>query len=406
MSIRITKTRRLNTHPAAGVLAIFALFAASGLAHADAIVRQVSGTVEIGRGEPPMWGPLAVGTRVAPNERIRTGGDGRVELSVDAATLRVHENSLLKLPASEANVDRVELERGHSLFDVLRREGHQFEVRTPTVVVSVKGTRFGVESDAEAGVVSVYRGVVGVRPAEATEAVETLVREGFLAAGGANFPIELDLAPEGDPWSDWQDFQRGAEQRSESQSRTSDVDRARTSFRRAVDVDVLKRAAERKPEVAERLRERIGNSKSVLSRDPEPRDSTSGDPSMPASPDILDTPDRVEDSKRQILDSSRAEEALDRFLTSIDTAAMTGGLLFPNGQTELTVDALRLLDAKELISLVDGLERLQSAYEASPVVGTPTTFVTDLTTVLLEDPSADPIEVERLINVLIGPLGQ
>ena len=250
----ITKTHWLNTHAAAGALAIVALLATSGLAKADAIVRQVSGTVEIGRGEPPMWGPLAVGARVAPNERVRTGGDGRVELSLDAATLRVHENSLLRLPAADAQIDRVELDSGLSLFDVTHREGHQFEVRTPTVVVSVKGTRFGVESDAEAGVVSVYRGVVGVRASDATEVVETLVHEGFLAMGGGAFPIELDVAPEGDAWSDWQDFLAGAAQRSSAKPRESEVERARTTLRRAVDVDVVKRAAERKPEIADRLR--------------------------------------------------------------------------------------------------------------------------------------------------------
>ncbi len=405
MSIRITQTRRLNTHPAAGVLAIFALFAASGLAHADAIVRQVSGTVEIGRGEPPMWGPLAVGTRVAPDERIRTGGDGRVELSVDAATLRVHENSLLKLPAAEANVDRVELERGHSLFDVLRREGHQFEVRTPTVVVSVKGTRFGVESDAESGVVSVYRGVVGVRPSEATEAVETLVREGFLAAGGANFPIELDLAPEGDPWSDWQDFQRDARHGSLSPLRGNELERARTNLRRAVDGDVVKRAAERKPEIAERLRERVNDAKAALQRDSDAKDSPSSDSSVPASPGILDTLERVDDNQRQILDSSRTEQALEQVLTSIDTVAMTGGVPFPNGETTLSVDALTGVEPLEIIKLLDGLEALQSTFDASPTAGTPTTFATDLESVLVGD-GMDQIAAQRLIDRLIGPLAR
>ena len=49
----ITKTHWLNTHAAAGALAIVALFATSGLAKADAIVRQLSGTVvRIGQSGP------------------------------------------------------------------------------------------------------------------------------------------------------------------------------------------------------------------------------------------------------------------------------------------------------------------------------------------------------------------
>ena len=399
----ITKTHWLNTHAAAGALAIVALLATSGLAKADAIVRQVSGTVEIGRGEPPMWGPLAVGARVAPNERVRTGGDGRVELSLDAATLRVHENSLLRLPAADAQIDRVELDSGLSLFDVTHREGHQFEVRTPTVVVSVKGTRFGVESDAEAGVVSVYRGVVGVRASDATEVVETLVHEGFLAMGGGAFPIELDVAPEGDAWSDWQDFQAGATQRSSAKPRESEVERARTTLRRAVDVDVVKRAAERKPEIADRLRKRVEDAKAAVLRDADSKDPASDDASAPASPGILDALDQVDDSQRQILDSTRAQDALEQVLTSIDTAGMTGGLPFPNGETTLSVDALTGVEPQEIIRLVDGLQDLQAAFDASPTAGTPTTFATDLESALVSD-GMDQTAAQRLIDRLIGPL--
>ena len=124
----------------------------------------MSGTVEIGQGEPPDWRALRAGEPIAANDRVRTGADGRVEIATAAGTLRVHENSMLRLPSSTAAADRVDLERGHSLFDVLRRGGRRFEVHTPTVVVSVKGTRFGVDARGGVGEVAVYHGVVGVRP--------------------------------------------------------------------------------------------------------------------------------------------------------------------------------------------------------------------------------------------------
>lgn len=400
-------TRRMKTASAMGALAFTALLATTGLAHADAIVRQVSGTVEIGRGEPPMWGPLAVGARVAPEERVRTGGDGRVELTLDAATLRVHENSLLKLPAAgapDSKVDRVELDSGLSLFDVTRRPGHQFEVRTPTVVVSVKGTRFSVESDAEAGVVSVARGVVGVHATDAADVVETLVREGFMAMGGGEFAIELDVAPEGDAWADWQDFDAGAAQRSSNHPRQSEVDRAKTTLRRAVDVDVVKRAAERKPEVADKLRERVDDAKAALLREADSKDPGSTGSSSPASPAVIDALDPIVDTQREILDSTRVQDALEQVLTSIDTVAMTGGLPFPNGETTLSVDTLTGVDPQELIQLVDGLVDLQTAFDASPTAGTPTTFATDLTTELVSG-GMDVTVAERLVGRLLGPLG-
>lgn len=253
-----TCSPRRGALPRAALVAL-ALLCASPAALAetpgDAVVRQLSGDVELGRGEPPSWQPLREGDRVKPSDRIRTGADGRVEITMAAGTLRVHENSLLRLPASTAETDRVDLERGHSLFDVLRRAGRRFEVHTPTVVVSVKGTRFGVDAGAETGAVAVYHGLVGVRTAGVEQAIETLVREGFVASGGAGRPIELDVAPAGDPWAAWQDFRNaGLEERPGLRTRLGDVERARRTLHRATGAEVLRRAAERKPEVAERLR--------------------------------------------------------------------------------------------------------------------------------------------------------
>jgi hypothetical protein len=395
-----------------GALAALATLALSSDAWADAIARQVSGQVEIGRGTPPVWTPLAVGAHVAPDEKIRTGADGRVELAVDAGTLRVHENSLLSLPAATPDADRVVLESGRSLFDVIRREGHRFEVDTPTVVVSVKGTRFGVETGADSGVVAVYRGVVGVHATEATDVVETLVREGFLATGGGDFPLELDVAPPGvDPWTAWQDFHAGAGPRTTPPTREKEVDRARASVRRTVDIDVVKRASERKPDLAERLRESLREAKEASTRGGDGKDSTTASsttdapPTLPASPDLVgSTLDTVDNVRGTLLDTTHSEGELDRFLTSIDTTAMTGGQAFPNGQTTLSADTLNGLQVDQVLQLVDGLETLQSTFDASPTPGTPTTFATDLQNVLVNDGMA-PVDAQRLIDRLIGPLG-
>lgn len=278
------------------VLALTLCTLASGSALAESLAQQVSGKVEIGRGEPPTWQALRAGDSIASNDRIRTGADGRVEITMAAGTLRVHENSMLRLPPPAAEADRVELEQGHSLFDVMRRAGRRFEVHTPTVVVSVKGTRFGVDASGEIGEVSVFRGVVGVRDAGLHDAIETLVREGFTASGGVGMPIELEVAPEGDPWIRWQDFQHQIGERREAPVRLNEVDRARATLHRATNADVLQKAAERKPEVADRLRklerdqakrERHGEKPGAIAdTNDEERDGpgADGETAMPAAP--------------------------------------------------------------------------------------------------------------------------
>ena len=161
-----------------------------------------TGSVEIGRGEPPTWKRADEGDALAAGDRIRTGEDGRAEIALESSTVRLYPNSLLRLPEpSEAGKTAVEMDRGGSLFDVLHR-GETFEVHTPEVVVSVKGTRFGVgvEGDESASV-AVYRGVVGVRPG-AGDASETLVHEGFAAFGHQNFELTWHGTGD-DPWESW-----------------------------------------------------------------------------------------------------------------------------------------------------------------------------------------------------------
>jgi hypothetical protein len=160
--------------------------------------------VELGRGEPPSWQPAAAGDALGAGDRVRTGEDGRAEIALERSTLRLYPNSLLRLPEASAG-EAVLMQRGTSLFDVLRR-GESFEVRTPEVVVSVKGTRFAVAlGEDDAASVSVYRGLVGVR-ADTKGARETLVQAGFAAFGRDSF--ELTWHGADDPWEGWSRSER------------------------------------------------------------------------------------------------------------------------------------------------------------------------------------------------------
>ncbi len=68
---------------AARISGLFVLMLlATSLALADAVLTQVSGDVEIGRGQPTQWSTARAGDAMAPNDRVRTGANGRVEIEV------------------------------------------------------------------------------------------------------------------------------------------------------------------------------------------------------------------------------------------------------------------------------------------------------------------------------------
>lgn len=242
----------------ASVLAL-SLIAAALLAPTEGPhVASVSGDVELATGVPPVFRPVGAGEPIGPGDVIRTGTDGRAELDLGRATVRLYPNSLLRIPvtgASTGGTEAVELDRGRSLFDVLKRPEDPFEVRTPEAVVSVKGTRFSVSLDDTAAAVAVFRGLVGVTSLRGADAFETLVRDGFVAVGRDRF--ELSLHQMGDPWESWS---RGdlPELPSPEQLRLPDSAKERVLEARAAAIrtarpEAVEAAAKRHPEVAATL---------------------------------------------------------------------------------------------------------------------------------------------------------
>jgi hypothetical protein len=229
---------------------------------------------------------------------------------------------MLQLPPATAEGDRVELEQGRSLFDVLRRGGRRFEVHTPTVVVSVKGTRFGVDAGVDVGEVTVYRGTVGVREVGAADMMETLVREGFLATGGVCIPVEFDVSVAADPWQNWQQFDRAQRQRRRAPERLGEMDRAKASLHRATAADVTVKAAERRPEIAARLKQLQEKRREQDRKNPENADDATSDTTgpMPASPDFAD--ETSARSRRQILKQRLGNEARTMRVEGIRTQAL------------------------------------------------------------------------------------
>jgi hypothetical protein len=231
--------------------------AAADSARAESSVLQVSGSVSLGRGNPPSWRPLAVGEKLAPGDALRSDRDGRAEILLDGNCVRLYGDSLLRLPtANAARAQAVELERGASLFDITPGRKTPFEVHSPEVIVSVKGTRFRVALEGEHAEVAVYRGEVGVRAPTAALG-EVLVRAGFAAIGGTDEPFELFANLGQDPWDAW----RGDEPlqslrerlREASGAHTSAIGAARAAARNEYQPDAIRRVAGENPEFARRL---------------------------------------------------------------------------------------------------------------------------------------------------------
>jgi len=429
---------KIRSAHCASILVTLAFLLASGPALGDAVVKQVIGQVEIGRGEPPEWSTLTPGDKVGSEDRVRTGADGRVEISMSAGTVRVHENSMLRLPPASGDADQVELDEGHSLFDVLRRAGRRFEVHTPTVVVSVKGTRFGVDASGSLGEVAVYRGVVGVREAGIENAMETLVREGFLAAGGPGVPIELDVSPAGDPWAGWQDFQREGQERREAPARLDEVGRARESLLRSADPEVLRRASERRPEVAERLRaiKAERSARSDESNDPNgnPRqpggdppseDSPGTRPAMPAAPMMGDedrrargdrgrttkdvmTDDANELSRHEMKRLNRTQENLrDVFQAEAkmrpeEMTGLSGAKVLDPENMEFAFDRLNEEYGSALVLVVyEAMNEAGSILESSGTLFNADDLLDQTEIQLLED-GMDPVLVQEVESTLTG----
>jgi FecR protein len=180
------------------------LLLASGVAAAaaaDPSLVTAYGKVEIGHGTPPVWRVAQSGDALAPGDSVRTSAGARAELQLgDNRIVRVYEQSVLRVGTSvtpTGAVRSVDLDQGQSIFDVMKKTvADEFDVMTPEVVVSVKGTRFLVAAVEGADYTSVFRGVVGLA-GEGFEAVS--VRPGMTGAHG-----ELFLTPFADPWTAWE----------------------------------------------------------------------------------------------------------------------------------------------------------------------------------------------------------
>lgn len=141
----------------------------------SARVIATSGPVERASGKNP-YVPLIQGTTLGEGDRIRTGENGFVTLELsDGSHITVVQNGLLEIGTLRRTAltgagDRVlELRGGEVQSEVTHatKKDDRFQIRSPSVVAGVRGTRFKVayDGDARTTAVEVLDGAVGVDPA-------------------------------------------------------------------------------------------------------------------------------------------------------------------------------------------------------------------------------------------------
>ncbi|MHA7466173.1 FecR family protein [Burkholderia pseudomallei] len=169
------------------------------------------GTVEsAGRGSA-QFAPVAVDATLTEGDRLRTGSNAFVTLELsDGTHLSLPPDSQIDLATLRRTVltgtlERViDLRRGSVDSEVthLKKKDDRFQIRSPSVVAGVRGTRFRVNYDKDgraSPTVDVLAGTVGVAPS-ATRSADTLVHANFgnvtSASGVVGSPIALLDAPQ------------------------------------------------------------------------------------------------------------------------------------------------------------------------------------------------------------------
>jgi hypothetical protein len=121
---------------------------------ARALASRVTGLVQVQKGGAGPWRPLTANAQLADSDVIRTGPQSAVLLTTRTGQVRLGEKTEAALTSILSGPQaRIEVRRGFSWFSVNPGSVQRFEVRTPTTVAAVRGTKFAVATD-DAGVIS------------------------------------------------------------------------------------------------------------------------------------------------------------------------------------------------------------------------------------------------------------
>jgi hypothetical protein len=126
------------------------------------MVATVNGAAEV-KAAAGDWRALGKGMAVGIGHSLRTGGDGRILLARGDERVTISPNSRFQMVAPDRGMaTKILQELGTLLFKVHKRPEQHFEVTTPYLIATVKGTTFTVSVDRTGGAVHVVEGLVEV----------------------------------------------------------------------------------------------------------------------------------------------------------------------------------------------------------------------------------------------------
>ncbi|BCX19654.1 MAG: hypothetical protein KatS3mg117_3336 [Geminicoccaceae bacterium] len=161
-----------------------------------AIVERV-GTVRARPLDSPDWHPLAA-PHLTPGVEIEVGPNGRLVLESGGDRITAEAGSRLLVYSAAERPHLVGQPAGTVRYAVARRGPRRFQVETPLLAITVKGTAFAVEVAGEAARVSVEEGRVAVAPPGAADPVELGAGESLRRDVGGGLEVATTVgAPAG-----------------------------------------------------------------------------------------------------------------------------------------------------------------------------------------------------------------
>ena len=139
----------------------------------------VVGEVSVKKGDAD-YKPLIQGDTLTLHDIVRTGQKGIAVLQMEqVGTIRISEESTVRLSSVTKGLVELSVEKGEVFSKVTKLQKDQsYQVKTPTVVASVRGTEFLViHKESSPADVQVYGGKVAVSMAIPKEKVKEVILE-------------------------------------------------------------------------------------------------------------------------------------------------------------------------------------------------------------------------------------
>ena len=172
-----------------GLFILLVIFIASSLFALDGKVVSVTGKVEM-QVNGDNWVQLKEGDIVPQGAIISSGFKSQADIKLGGSLLTVYQLTRVSLRELSESTDKVTtdlyLDAGSVRADVkpLNNKANGFQVRTPVVTASVRGTDLGVSGD---GGLNVYRGLVALIPMD-TGTTRYINGGQSVKADGGNIP--------------------------------------------------------------------------------------------------------------------------------------------------------------------------------------------------------------------------